>query len=245
MCLCACVNYTCTASALSAAAYIVFFRRSTTPTVECSENISATCTAWSSTKMRIQDDWPPGSVPQRTAPHSCRAGEKFPQATKSDIMYLGGVTLHIHAKATKPMHAKLKHQVSCRSRRCRKKFSNTPCTDRQMRLRTSPQSQSPARSPKSQSSRQAARKVAVRPAMKPTVLGRPGSKLPPKKYELLNKKSTAPETEQRKHPPTRTTTQGQRCSRHTLARLNSSSITAFVHGSFATTEGPEDVRPLR
>ena len=75
--------------------------------------------------MRIQR-WLTTSVPQRKAPHFRRTGENFPQARKSDIMYLGGVTLHIHAKATTPMHAKLKHQVSCRSRRCRKKFPTHP-----------------------------------------------------------------------------------------------------------------------
>ena len=59
-------------------------------------------------------------------PHFRRTGENFPQARKSDIMYLGGVTLHIHDKATTPMHAKLKHQVSCRSRRCRRKIPTHP-----------------------------------------------------------------------------------------------------------------------
>ena len=57
--------------------------------------------------------------------HFRRAGENFPQARKSGILYLGGVTLYIHAKATTPMHAKLKHQVSCRSRRCPKNFQHT------------------------------------------------------------------------------------------------------------------------
>ena len=59
-------------------------------------------------------------------PHFRRAGENFPLATKSDIMYLGVVTLHIHAKATTSMHAKIKHQVSCRSRRWRKIFPTHP-----------------------------------------------------------------------------------------------------------------------
>ena len=98
--------------------------------------------------MRIKR-WLATRVPQRTASHFRKAGEKTPQATKSDMMYLGGVTLHIHAKTTTLMHAKLKHRVCCRGAES-KKLSNTPCTDRQRRLRTSPKWQSPARSSKSQ-----------------------------------------------------------------------------------------------
>ena len=122
VCLCACVNYTCTASALSAAASK---RNSLFSTVDHADCRMLGRTSLPHGMVFHEDADPRGlatSVLQRTAPHFRRTGKNFPQATKSDIMYLGGVTLHLHAKATKPMHAKLKHQVTCRSRRCWKKI---------------------------------------------------------------------------------------------------------------------------
>ena len=59
----------------------------------------------------------------------------------------------------------------------------------------------------------------MRPAMKPTVLGRPGSKLPQKIWTTQQKINCA-WNRAAKLPRTRTTTQRQRCSRHTLARLH-------------------------
>ena len=79
--------------------------------------------------------------------------------------------------------------------------------------------------------------------MKPTVLGRPGSKLPKKNmnYSIKNqlRLKQGSKTPSDKNDYARTTLL------QTHSRTPSSSIATFVHGSFATTEGPEDSRPLR
>ena len=167
-----------------------------------------------------KDDWTPAFLKARS-PHFRQAGKNFPQATKSDIMYLGGVTLNIHAKATTPVHAKLKHRVSRRSRRCRIFFQHIlhGLAKVSAYLSTVTKSRTIVEKSKFSSCGPKSGCEALHESMQRFLV----DKVPnyPEKYELLNKKSTAPETEQRKHPPTTTTTttQGQRGSKHTLARL--------------------------
>ena len=241
--LCACVNYTCTASALSAAASKRNKFFSTADHVDCrmlgrrSLQHGMVFHEDADPKMighqRSSTQGPALSPHRRKFSTSKKICHNVPRRSHSAHPRQGN---HTDARQTQAPSKLSLEKVP-------KKISNTPCTERQRRLLTSPQWQSPERSSKSQNSRRAARKVAVRPAMKPTVLGRAGSKLPKKNMNYSIKNQLC--LKQGSKAPSDKNDYARTTLLQTHSRTSSSSIATFVHSSFATTEGPEDSRPLR
>ena len=240
--LCACVNYTCTASALSAAASKRNNFFSTVDHVDC-RMLGRTSLQHG---MVFHEDADPKMIGhQRSSTHgpalfrrkfstSKKVWHNVPRRSQSAHPRQGN---HTDARQTQAPSKLSLEKVP-------KKNSNTPCTERQRRLRTSPQWQSPARSSKSQNSRRAARNW--------WPWGPPWNQLSlvdqvpnyPKKnmnYSIKNqlRLKQGSKTPSDKNDYARTTLL------QTHFRTPSSSIATFVHGSFATTEGPEDSRPLR
>ena len=186
VCLCACVNYS--ASELSAAASKRNCLFLTVDHVNC-RMLGRTSLPHG---MVFRKDADPKMIgDQRSSAHGPARSpgrRKFSTSNKFDIINVPRRSHSAHPRQGNHTDARQTQARSKLSLEVPTFFPTRPCTDRQRRLRASPQWQSPVRSSKSQNSRPAARKVAVRPAMKPTVLGRPGSKLPPKNmnYSIKN-----------------------------------------------------------